>query len=158
MPTTTSVTVTFTLYTSDPNPPYDMSGCAGTITYSDAPNSSFNGWNAMSIGTPQASGAAFTLQIADASYSSGNNQTGIANWALTFIPRSGTSQQSPFGNNQNTIAGSGATNNNGVFTLNLGNVKIKNAGNWDWCLVAQMTLPDGSVKCFASDPEMEVGT
>jgi hypothetical protein len=46
----------------------------------------------------------------------------------------------------------------GVFTLNTGNVKIKNAGDWDYALMIQMTLPDGSIKCFSSDPEMEVST
>src|SRR5215831_21355233 len=125
MPNTTALTVTFTLYSSDPNPPYDVSGCAGTITYSDGTDDQFQGWNAQNLGTPQPNGASFTLMVADANYSSGNNQTSVATWALTFIPRSGTSQQSPFGNNVNTITGNGATNNNGVFTLNLGNVKIK---------------------------------
>src|SRR5215831_10955538 len=110
MPNTTALTVTFTLYSSDPNPPYDVSGCAGTITYSDGSDAQFNGWNAVDLGTPQPNGANFTLMVADSSYASGTNQTGVANWALTFIPRSGTSQQSPFGNNMNTIAGSGATN------------------------------------------------
>ena len=156
---TTAVTVTFTLYSSSANPPYDVAGCTDTISYNNnAPDSSFSGWNAESIGTPQPSGAAFTLIVADSNYASGSNETGIGNWALTFIPRAGTSQQSPFGNSQNTIASSGATNNDGVFTLNLGNIKIKNAGNWDWSLMIQMVLPGGAVKCFASDPEMEVGS
>jgi hypothetical protein len=162
MPTnqTIAVSVTFTLYSSTPNPPYDVAGCQGTISYNNnAPAGTFNGWNAVNMGTPQPSGAAFTLMVADSSYSSSSNVTGVANWALTFIPRAGTSQQSPFGNNQNTITGSGATNNNGVFTLNLGNAKIKNAGDWDWSLMIQMTMPGGTVvKCFSSDPEMEVGS
>jgi hypothetical protein len=82
----------------------------------------------------------------------------VANWALTFIPRGATSQQSPFGNNQNTISGNGATRSDGLFTLNTGNVKIKNTGDWDWALMVQMVLPNGSVECFCSDPEMEVGS
>jgi hypothetical protein len=160
MPTnfTTDVAVTFTLYSSSPNPPYNVAGCDGKVTFADGTRTDFPGWNAMAVGTPQANGATFELYVADSSYSSGSNVTGVANWALTFIPRAGTSQQSPFGNNQNTISGSGATNNNGVFALNLGNAKIKNAGNWDWSLMIQMTLPGGTVKCFASDPEMEVGS
>lgn len=159
MPTqTTAVTVTFTLYSSAANPPYEVSGCEGTIGYSDGSSVPFSGWSAEAVGTPQPNGASFTLKVADASYSSSSNVTGVANWALTFIPRGSTRAQSPFGNNQNTISGSGATNNDGVFTLNLGNVTINNVGDWDWSLMIQMTLPDGTIKCFSSDPEMEVGS
>jgi len=155
---TTGLTVTFTLYSATTNPPYEVAGCAGTITFNNnAPSLDFSGWNAEDIGTPQPSGAAFTLMVADSSYSSGNNVTVVVNWAVTFIPRGTTTRQSPFGNNQNTITGSGAANNNGVFTLNLGNVKIQNSGDWDWSLMIQMKLPDGTNKCFSSDPEMEVG-
>jgi hypothetical protein len=48
--------------------------------------------------------------------------------------------------------------NPGRFTLDLGNVKIKNSGDWDWGLMVQMVLPGGAIKCFSSDPEMEVGS
>jgi hypothetical protein len=157
---TVSVSVTFTLYSSAGAPPYEVAGCQGLISYNDnTPAQAFNGWNAEDIGTPEPNGATFTLNVADASYSSSSNVTGVANWALTFIPRGGTNQQSPFSNNENTIAGNGATNNNGVFTLNLGsNTRINNVGNWDWALMIQMVLPDGTIECFSSDPEMEVGT
>jgi hypothetical protein len=161
MPTTqtTAVSVTFTLYSSVANPPYEIAGVQGTITYdNNTPSLQFTGWNAADIGTPEPNGAAFTLNVADANYSSSSNVTGVANWALTFIPRGTTRAQSPFGNNQNTITGTGATNNNGVFTLNLGNVAIKSGGDWDWSLMIQMTQPGGAVKCFSSDPEMEVGS
>lgn len=158
-PQTTAVSVKFTLYTSSAAPPYEVAGCEGVISYADGTSQAFNGWNAEAIGTPQPDGASFTLVVADSSYSTGTNQTGIANWALTFIPRGSTSAQSPFGNNQNTITGVGAANNNGVFTLNVGNVKIKSAGDWDWALMVQMIMADGvTLKCFASDPEMEVST
>ena len=51
------------------------------------------------------------------------------------------------------------SNSNGVFTLDTGNVKIKNAGDWDWSLMVQMRMADGvTIKCFSSDPEMEVST
>jgi hypothetical protein len=160
---TTGVSVTFTLYSSAAQPPYEVAGCAGTIAYNNnAPAVSFNSWNAQDIGTPQPNGADFTLMVADSSYSSFNNVTGVANWALTFIPRGATTQQSPFGNNQNTITGTGVlVNNNGVFTLlnSTSNVKIKNAGDWDWGLMIQMVVPNGAasvVKCFSSDPEMQV--
>ena len=161
---TTGLTVTFTLYSATTNPPYEVAGCAGTITFNNnAPSLDFSGWNAEDIGTPQPSGAAFTLMVADSSYSSGNNVTVVENWAVTFIPRGTTTRQSPFGNNQNTIAGTGVlVNNNGVFTLlnAQSNIKIKNAGDWDWGLMIQMVVPIAGVsvvKCFSSDPEMEVG-
>jgi hypothetical protein len=159
MPQTVAVSVKFTLYSSIVNPPYEVAGCEGLIGYDDGTSQPFNSWNPQDIGTPQPNGATFTLTVADANYSTGNNQTGVANWALTFIPRAPTTAQSPFGNNQNTITNSGAANNNGVFTLDTGNVKIRNAGDWDWSLMIQMTMADGTtVKCFSSDPEMEVGS
>ena len=160
---TTGFTVTFTLYSSAAQAPYEVAGCAGTISYNDSTATTFNSWNAQDIGTPEPNGATFTLMVADSSYSSLNNITGVANWALTFIPRGATTQQSPFGNNQNTIAGTGVlVNNNGVFTLlnAQSNIKIKNAGDWDWELMIQMVVPIAGVsvvKCFSSDPEMEVG-
>ena len=156
---TTAVAVTCSLYSGTGQaPPFEMSGVAGTISYNNnAPNTTFDGWNAEGVGTPVGPGASFALAVQDLSYSA-SNQTSVANWALTFIPRGATSQQSPFGNNQNTIAGQGATNSNGTFTLNLGNVKIKNAGDWDWALMVQMVLPNGTVLCFCTDPEMEVGS
>ena len=158
MPLTTAVSVKFTLYSTTVSPPYEVAGCEGVISYDDGTSQSFNGWNAEDIGTPQPNGASFSLVVADSSYSSGNNQTGIANWALTFIPRAPTTAQSPFGNNQNTMVGPGVTNNNGQFTLDTGNAKIKTAGDWDWALMVQMKMADGvTIKCFSSDPEMEVG-
>ncbi len=156
MAKTVSVSITCTLFSTAGNPPYEVDAISGTISYDTMPDASFSGWGAESIGTPQSSGAALNLIVVDNSYSA-TNQTGVANWALTFIPRSGTSQPSPFGN-QNTVSGSGATNNNGQFTLNLGNVKIRNGGDWDWMLMVQITLPNGTTECFATDPEMEVGT
>jgi hypothetical protein len=160
MPQTIAVSVKFTLYSSATTPPYEVAGCEGTISYDNSTNQPFLGWVAEDIGTPEPNGATFTLEVADSSYASGSNETSVANWALTFIPRGTTTVESPFGNNQNTISGSGATNNDGVFTLDLGNETIKNAGDFDWCLMVQMVLPgpDGAIKCFSSDPEMEVGT
>lgn len=156
MPTTTAVSITCTLFSNAGNPPYEMNSISGTISYDNVTTADFSGWDAESIGTPQSSGAPLTLSIVDNSYSA-TNQTSIGNWALTFIPRPGTTQPSPFGN-QNTISGSGATNTNGQFTLNLGSVKLKNGGNWDWMLMVQVVLPGGTIECFSSDPEMEVGT
>lgn len=156
MPNTTAVSVIITLNTiTDATPPYNVLSLAGTVFYDNSTSSNFSTWTAENVGTPQPSGAAFQLNVTDSGYSS-SNQTGIGNWALTFIPRSPTTQQSPFGNNQNTISGSGATGSNGTWTLDIGNNKIKNAGSWDWTLVVQMTLPGGAIHCFASDPEMDV--
>jgi hypothetical protein len=155
---TTNVSVKFTLYSSTANPPYEIAGLEGTISYNDGTDVDFTGWNAEDIGTPEPNGATFTLRVADSDYSTGTNETSVANWALTFIPRAPTTAQSPFGNSQNTISKTGAANNSGVFTLDLGNQTIKNSGDWDWSLMIQMTLPGGAVKCFSSDPEMEVGT
>jgi hypothetical protein len=147
------------LYSSAATLPYEIAGCDCTVTFDDGSSQSFDDWTAEAVGTPQPSGADFTVEVADASYSSGSYETNIANWALTFIPRgTATSAQSPFGNNQSTISGSGATNSDGVFTLDTSNAKIKNTGDWDYALMVQMTLPDGSIECFASDPEMEVGS
>ena len=155
--TKTAVSVTFTLDSSDAGPRYEIADCDGVISYDGSPDQRFDGWNAEDIGTPEPNGANFTLMVTDSSYDLGN-QTGIANWALTFIPRGSTTELSPFGNNLNTISGSGGSNSNGTFTLDTGNVKIKNAGDWDWGLMVQMTMPDGiTIKCFSSDPEMEVG-
>ncbi len=102
--------------------------------------------------------------MTDAAYS-GSNATSIGNWAVTFIPRgSGTTDASPFGNNITTLTGTGGTNNNGTFTLNLGNNTIKNEGSWDWALMVQIIIPattgpspsPSMTLCFSSDPEMDV--
>lgn len=157
MPNTTAVTVNLTLNTTlVTQPPYNIASVGGTIAYDDGTSSTFTGWNAEGVGTPQPSGASFSLNVMDAGYSV--NQTSIGNWALTFIPRGYAPQASPFGNNVNTIAGNGGTGTNGNFSLNLGNPnpKIKNAGSWDWTLMVQITFPNGQIHCFASDPEMDV--
>ena len=159
MANTVSVAVTFTLdsTTLANTPPYEITGCSGLVSYADNTQSSFSGWNAEAVGTPQASGAAFSLIVVDNGYSA-TNQTAIGNWALTFIPRGAQNNlASPFGNNQNTLTGSGVLSQNGnTFTLSIGNNKIKNAGSWDWALMVQITLPGGAIHCYASDPEMDV--
>ena len=159
MPNTTAVSVTLTLSTlANTNPPFNVSGINGTVTYdNNGGSSTFNTWTAENVGTPQPSGAGFTLIVKDLGQST--YQTGIGNWALTFIPRSPTTQASPFGNQVNTITGNGGTANpDGSYTLNFsgGNPKIKNAGSWDWSLMVQITFPNGPTHCFASDPEMDV--
>ena len=157
MPTkqTISIAVTFTLDSSAGAPPFNVSSCSGQITYDSGPPQPFSGWNAVDVGTPDPNGAVFSLNVIDANYPSG--QTSVANWALTFIPRPGTSQASPFGNNQNTVAGTGsAAAINGNFSLPLGTVRVKNAGDWDWALMIQISFPNSTIKCFASDPEMDV--
>lgn len=154
---TTGVSVLFTLNSTHPSAPFNMTNCSGSISYSQATASDFQGWVAEDLGTPDPNGATFTLKVQDLDYLLQNSQTGVAFWAVTFIPRTGTTWNSPFSNNQNTISGNGGTNDGtGVFTLNTSTVAIKNTGTWDWSLMIQMTLPS-VVKCFASDPEMEVG-
>ena len=160
MPLTTAVSVTFTLYSTDGTLPYEIKGCDCTVSFDEGQPQTFNNWTAEAVGTPQPSGANFTIKVADAAYSSGSYETTVANWALTFIPRGDDNDtQSPFSNNESTIVGSGALSNDppGVFTLDTTSEKIKNEGDWDYSLMIQMNLPDGSIKCFSSDPEMEVG-
>ena len=155
MPDTRSVAVTFTLDSSDATPPYEIGTLTGLITYDDSSTLPFRGWVVEDVGTPDPNGATFSLNVVDSNYA--NGATTIDNWALAFIPRPGTSQNSPFGNNVNMITGNGfATNQLGNFGLNLNNAKIKNAGSWDWALMIQVQLPDGTIKCFASDPQMDV--
>ena len=152
---TVSVAVTFTLDSSIPQPPYNVATCSVLITYTDNSNVTLSGWGAEGLGTPQPSGAAFSLVIKD---SNPSPLSAINNWGLTCIPRSPTTAASPFGNNASTITGNGSQPAGGGFPLNIGNNKIKNAGYWDWTLMVQVVCADGvTVKCFGSDPEMEVG-
>ena len=157
MPTQTlQVAVTFTLDSSIASPPYLIGNCSGLITYNDStPPKPWGGWNAVDIGTPVSSGAALTVNVIDSNYPV--NQTVVKNWALTFLPRGTTNDVSPFGTNQNTVAGAGGTVViPGNTSLALSNVKIKNAGDWDWSLMVQMQMSDTEIHCFASDPEMDV--
>lgn len=157
---TTGLSVTFSFKSTANSAPYNMTGISGTITKQTGNPVTFNDWSAEDLGTPDPNGATFALMVTDLDYASQNNTTGIANWAVTFIPRAGTTLSSPTANNKNTIAGSGFTNNaNGTSTLFSGTTNaIKNSGDWDWSLMIQITLPNNVVKCFASDPEMEVST
>jgi len=157
---TTGLSVTFSFKSTASPAPYDMTGCAGSITKQQGNPITFSDWSAENLGTPDPNGATFALAVTDLDYAAQNNATGIANWAVTFIPRAGTTMSSPTTNNKNTIAGSGyISNSNGTFTLFSGTTNaIKNTGDWDWSLMIQITLPNNVVKCFASDPEMEVGT
>lgn len=155
---TTAVTVTFTLNSATATtPPYVITGISGRVDYDGGVGSTyFNTWSPETVGTPQTNGAAFNLSVTDAGYNSANNATSIGNWAVTFVPRSPTTADSPFGNNIDTITGSGGSNSNGTFVLNIGNNTIKNAGGWDWALMVQIIIPNVGTHCFASDPEMDV--
>jgi hypothetical protein len=154
---TASLSVTFTLPSSASGPPYNVTGCAGTITFTDGSSSPFKGWALEEMPAPQDGGAAFTVNVTDADRSD-SNQTSIGNWALTFIPRAPSTGASPFGSGKNLITGNGPTSpgSGSTFTLNTTKYRIKRTGTWDWSLIIQMNLPDGTTKCFASDPEMEV--
>lgn len=162
--TTSAVTVTLTIDSSIAAPPYNVANCSTRITFSDSTSVLLGGWGNAALGTPQPSGATFNLVVVDS-----NSQpiTSLLNWALTCIPRAPTTAASPFGSNASSIAGSGSTpGDGGGLSLNFGNTnnpgnnnpKIKNAGTWDWALMVQVVCADGvTVKCFGSDPEMEVG-
>lgn len=162
MANTSSVTITLTLNSTGAQPPYNMSGCLCAVTLDDGSTTSVTDWTLESIPhpPPNGNGADFTLKIIDDGYNGGSNPSSVAGWALTFLPRPGTSQASPFGNNQNTLTGGSVANaNSSVFTLNVGNAKIKQSGKWDWVLIVQMNTGlagSQTIKCFASDPEMDV--
>lgn len=156
MANTVSVTVTLTFDSlAAPAPPYNIASCSVYVQYADGTNAQLQGWGLEALGAPQANGAAFAVGLVDTNAAPA---TGVQNWALTCIPRAGTNAASPFGNNQNTLSGSGpGAVNGGIFSLNMNSPKIKNAGTWDWTLMVQVVGSDGVVRCFASDPEMEVG-
>ncbi len=164
---TTGVTVTLTIDSRISAPPYNVKDCSTLITLSDNSNMTVQGWGNAAVGTPQANGATFNLVVVDLNPSP---ITAILNWALTCIPRATTppTPASPFSNNASSIGGSGSEpGNGGGLGLNFGNTnnpsnnnpKIKNAGTWDWSLMVQVVCSDAAstVKCFGSDPEMEVG-
>jgi hypothetical protein len=177
---TTAVSVTFSLNSlTDAAPPYEVTGCSGAVTTqaSGTPPpppvlTNFTGFGAESIGTPQPSGATFSLSVTDLSYNATTRATSIGNWALMFIPCQGTTQLSPFGNNASSamITGSGGTVSGQTFSLPIPNsVKIQQLGNnittagWDWVLMVQMIIPTTNptgtvVHCFASDPEWDVSS
>lgn len=161
---TTAVTVTLTLTSTADGPPYNISGCSTLVTYDNSNPDTLPGWGDAHLASPQANGASFGIVLADTN--APPKITSVLNWALTCIPRAGTTAASPFNNNAASITGSGSTSANGGFTLNFGNgnsnngPKIQNAGAWDWSLMVQIVCTDGgvsTVKCFGSDPEMEVG-
>jgi hypothetical protein len=160
MANATTVTVTFNLDSSASAPPYNMSSqmsCA--VTYDDGPTQNFDNFATEALGTLANSGATFTLRVVDSNYA--NSATTVGNWALTCIPRAPTTGASPFQGQNSTITnpnnGVSSTNSNGTFTLSTGNATLKNSGKWDWSLMVQMIMSDGTtIKCFASDPEMDI--
>jgi hypothetical protein len=172
---TTSVSVTFTLSSATTSgPPYNIPTCSGSYTTqlpgNDPVQNPFTGFGKLNIGTPQPSGASFSVSITDLSYGT-NWASSIGNWALVFIPRPGTTQLSPFGPNAASalITGNGGSlgsqPGSQTFTLpiptsaaiqTLGN-NVTSAG-WDWMLMVQMNVAStpASTRCFSSDPEMDV--
>jgi hypothetical protein len=155
-PDTQSVAVQLSLKSSQNTPPFNITECQSTITDVGGKSSHYSGWNPQDVGKPQTGGADFTLTVQDLDYAS--NKTTIANWVLTCLRRGATKEASPFSANDSSIAGNGGTlMSAGIFTLDLKNAKIKNAGSWDWSLLVQIVMPDQTtVKCFVSDPEMDV--
>src|SRR4051812_15480121 len=106
---TTAVTVTLTIDSSIPAPPYNVATCSTLVAYSDNSNITVPGWGSAAVGTPQPSGATFGLIVKDANPSP---LTSILNWALTCVPRAPTTAASPFGSNASSIGGSGSTPGN----------------------------------------------
>jgi len=153
---TASVTVQLSLKSTLNTPPFNITDCQSTITDENGHKSTYSGWNPQDVGKPKADGADFTLTVQDLDYSS-TNETTLANWVLTCLRRGDTDKFSPFSANDSSIAGKGGTlTSPGIFKLDLKNAKIKNAGSWDWSLLVQIVMPDKTVKCFVSDPEMDV--
>jgi hypothetical protein len=153
---TQSVAVQLSLKSSLTTSPFNITECDSTITDVDGKSLHYSGWNPQNVGKPQAGGADFTLTVQDLDYAT-TNQTTLANWVLTCLRRGATREASPFSANDSSIAGNGGTlTSSGIFTLDLKNAKIKNAGSWDWSLLVQIVMPDQTVKCFVSDPEMDV--
>jgi hypothetical protein len=153
---TAAVIVKFTLNSASPSP-FFINKVAGEIEFSDGSSRLFSGFDPLDVGAPQSGGAAFYVLVHDEN--STGPATGVENWAVTFLPRSGTSDPSPV-SPQNDIVGNGASSVMGDFVLGLPpSVKIKprkTAGSWDWSLMVQMVLPGGDTHCFVSDPEMDV--
>ena len=156
MPNTVSVTVTLSFDSlATAAPPYNIADCSVYVQYADGTNATLQGWGPEALSAPQTGGATFAVNLVD---TNPTPATGLQNWALTCIPRSGTSDASPFGNNKNTLSGTGpGAANGGNFPLDMNTPKIKNTGTWDWALMVQVVGSDGVIRCFASDPEMEVG-
>jgi hypothetical protein len=154
---TQSVAVQLSLGSTQNASPFNITKCQSTITDVDGQSEQYSGWNPQDVGKPKAGGADFTLRVEDLDYAS-NNKTTVENWVLTCLRRGGTKDASPFSANDSSISGSGGTlASPGIFTLDLKNAKIKNAGSWDWSLLVQIAMPDNTtVKCFVSDPEMDV--
>ena len=51
-PQTIAVSVKFTLYSSTVNPPYEVAGCEGLISYDNSTSQPFNGWTARASARP----------------------------------------------------------------------------------------------------------
>jgi len=154
-PDTQSVAVQLSLRSLQPKPPFNITECESTITDVNGGKSHYSGWNPQDVGKPQGGGADFTLAVQDLDY--GSNETSLAYWVLTCLPRGDTKDASPFSANDSSIAGKGGTlTSAGIFTLDLKKAKIKNAGSWDWSLLVQIVMPNETLKCFVSDPEMDV--
>ena len=155
-PDTQSVAVQLSLKSSQNTSPFNITECQSTITEVGGKSQHYSGWNPQDVGKPQAGGADFTLTVQDLDYAS--NETTLANWVLTCLRRGATREASPFSANESSITGQGGKlTSPGIFTLDLKNAKIKNAGSWDWSLLVQVVMPDKTtVKCFVSDPEMDV--
>src|SRR5262245_50168343 len=155
-PDTSSVAVQLTLSSLHRSSPFNITDCKSIITDVNGQQTTYKGWDPQDVGKPQHGGADFTLTVHDDDYSA-NNPTMVGRWVLTCLRRGATRDASPFSANAPSIAGEGADVANGVFTLDLNQAKIKNAGSWDWSLLIQMVMPnDTATKCFVSDPEMDV--
>lgn len=155
---TKSVVIKFILDSSSDGP-YAMSGCEGTIYHVSDPPTTFDGWETEKIGTPISGGAQFALLIEDTQYDSAR-PTSVANWVVTFVPRGDVNSVpgSPF-SGKGSISGTGAAMFLDDFLLDLKNAKIQKRASkysWDWTVAVQIVLPDGTTKCFVSDPQMDV--
>jgi hypothetical protein len=154
---TTSVTAYLTFDSSQSTPPFAFTGSVATIIDASGGLKSTSNWAQEKIDNPDATkGASFTINLTDANGST--LYSDIKNWVVTFVPRSPTTDASPFGPNT-SLSGSGAALVNGLINLDFGKARIKHvpAGTaaWDWSLLVQVNV-GGTIRCYASDPEMDV--
>ena len=161
--TTSVVTFTVQVSSNQADPPFVASNCSASVTFADGSSQNYGSWAASDIGTPPQSGAALALDVVDTAWTT-SNQTQVVGWALDFLPGPGRTEQSD--QQQPDVWRSRHFKQRDVHlilsTAN-GSGILKNSGNstkdWDWSLMVQMQLSDGqTIKCFVSDPEMQMTT
>ena len=96
--TTSVVTFTVQVSSNQANPPFVATNCSASVTFADGSSQNYGSWAASDIGTPPQSGAALALDVVDTAWTT-SNRTQVVGWALNFLPRPETNQNSPISNN-----------------------------------------------------------